>query len=269
MSDRVIKDAAAAKAAMGSDPYSRGLRNRLPNRHLPNPEQVTFNTRRPTTRMGVTWVFRKAFYDAQRFANGGTPSGADTPDEPALHALNRIRSGEIPLRIQARTHHDILAAIRLAGEFDLPFVLEEATEAYRCLDELKTHKVPVVFGPIYVTAPGYRARTFETERSRLHTLKALLDAGIETALTAQELREEDGLARQVMYAMRNGLTLEQVMPTVTSAPAKLLGLEDRLGTVSPGKQADLVLWNGKPFAATSSPAVVLIRGEVVVDRRKG
>ncbi len=263
MSSRVVQEVSAVKAAMGTDPSRRGMGNRMPFR-----EMVTFNTRRPTSRMGVTWVFRKAFYDAERFAKGVEVGGADTPSEPALRALNRIRHGEIPLRIQARMQHDITTAIRLTEEFGLRFVLEEATEAYRCLDELKEHDVPVVYGPIYVTAPGYRARSGETNRNRLHTFAALLDAGIETALTAQELREEDGLARQAMYAMRNGLSIEQVLPAVTSTPAKLLGLDDRLGTVATGKQADLVLWSGEPFAATSSPAVVLIGGEVVVDRRK-
>ena len=211
----------------------------------------------------------KAFYDAERFKKGAEVSGADTPSEAALGALGRIRTGEIPLRIQARMQHDIVAAIRLTQEFGLSFILEEATEAHRCLDELKEHNVPVVYGPIYVVAPGYRAESSETNRNRLHTFAALLDAGIETALTAQELREEDGLARQAMHAMRNGLSLAQVLPTVTSIPAKLLGLDDRLGTVETGKQADLVLWSGEPFAATSSPTVVVIGGEVVVDRRKG
>jgi len=264
MSSRVVQEASAVKAAMGTDPSWRGMQNGLPFR-----EMVTFNTRRPTTRMGVTWVFRKAFYDADRYTKGLATSGADVPSEPALHALNRIRKGEIPLRIQARMQHDITAAIRLTQEFGLSFVLEEATEAYRCLDELKAHHVPVVYGPIYMTAPGYRAGSSETDRNRLYTFAALLNAGIETALTAQELRDEDGLARQAMYALRSGLSLEHVLPTVTSTPAKLLGLDDRLGTVATGKQADLVLWNGEPFAATSSPAVVVIGGEIVVDRRKG
>jgi len=262
ISSRVITEASAVKAAMGTDPSWRGMGNSLPNRW-----NVTFNTRRPTTRMGVAWVFRKAFYDADRYEKGEARHGADVPSEPALRTLERIRHGEIPLRIQARMQQDILSAIRLTQEFGLSFVLEEATEAYRCLSELLEHHIPVVFGPIYVAAPGYRAESAETDHNRLNTFTALVRSGVETALTAQELREEDGLARQAMYAMRDGLSLEQVLPTVTSIPAKLLGLDDKLGTVATGKQADLVLWSGEPFAATSSPSVVMIGGEVVVDRR--
>ncbi len=263
-SDRVIREAGAVKASMGTDPSWRGMSNNMPFRQF-----VSFNTRRPTTRMGVTWVFRKAFHDAQRWKKGEPRGGADTACDSALKVIDGVRRGEIPLRIQARMQHDIMAALRLTEEFGLSFVLEEATEAYRCLDEIVARHVPVIFGPIYVSAPGHRAHAAETHRNRLHTFLALLNAGVETALTAQELRDEDGLARQAMYAMRNGATLEQVLPTVTQMPAKLLGLDNRLGTVAAKKQADLVLWSGEPFGATSKPVVVMIRGEVVVDRRKG
>ncbi len=264
LSDRVIREAGAVKASMGTDPSWRGMRNSLPFRQF-----VSFNTRRPTTRMGVTWVFRKAFYDAERWKNGVARRGADVASDAALAVLDRVRRGEIPLRIQARMQHDILSAIRLSEEFGLPFVLEEATEAYRCLDEIGAHHIPVVFGPIYVNAPGQRARSSETDHSRLNTFLSLLEAKVETALTAQELRDEDGLSRQAMYAMRNGATLAQVLPTVTQTPAKLLGLDDRLGTVASSKQADLVLWSGEPFDAISKPVVVMVNGTVVVDHRKG
>lgn len=264
IAQRIIRDADAVKAVMGSDPYARGTRNSGPWRR-----NVDFHSRRPTTRMGVTWVFRKALYDARRHEQGLEIHGADTPPAEAMDTLSRILSGEIPLRIQARMQHDILSAIRLADEFDLSFVLEEATEAYLCLGELKAANAPVIFGPIYVTPTGYRRRSTETDRSRLHTMKALLDAGIETALTAHELREEDGLARQAMYAIRYGVGLASVTRSVTQTPAKLLGLEREIGTLETGKQADVVVWSGKPFEATSKPVVVLINGQVVFDRRSG
>ncbi|MCH7946082.1 MAG: amidohydrolase family protein, partial [Armatimonadetes bacterium] len=221
----------------------------------------------PTTRMGVTWVFRKALYDAARYAKGLPVSGADTPSEAALAVLIRVLEGDIPLRIQARTQHDITTALRLTEEFDLPFVLEEATEAYRCLDELAARRIPVIFGPVYVTAPGPRARSAEVSGARLHTMKALLDAGIDTALTAHELRDEDGLARQAMYAMRFGVSRGDVTRAVTQTPAKLLGLDGEIGTLVKGKNADIVVWSGLPFAATSRPMVILIDGEIVLDQR--
>lgn len=262
--DRVDREADAVLAAMGTDPSWRGFSNRRPWR-----TNVNFYARRPTTRMGVAWVFRKAFYDAQRHEAGLEVSGADAPTEPAMRVLAKILKGEIPLRIQARMQHDILTALRLADEFGLRFTLVEGTEAYRCLDELKSTSTPVVYGPIYVTAPGARAGTFEVNEARLHTLRALLDAEIPTALTAHELRDEAGLSRQAMYALRYGVSKDEVTRLVTEMPAKLLGLADEIGTIEPGKRADLVLWNGEPFNGVSKPAVVLIDGKIVLDQRPG
>lgn len=261
---RIIKETDAIKASMGTDPSWRGMGNRRPFR-----KRVNLHTRRPTTRMGVTWIFRKAMYDTLQNKKGLPVYGADTPSAAAMQALEQVLSGQTPLRIQARTQHDILSAIRLTREFNLPFILEEATEAYRCLDELKENDTPVVYGPIFINAQGHRARSTEVSRARLHTMKALLDAGIETALTAHELRDENGLARQAMYAIRFGVDLADIMRAVTQTPAKILGLDDEIGTIEEGKRADLILWSGQPFEATSIPLVVWINGETVVDRRNG
>ncbi len=261
---RILREADAVKAAMGSDPSWRGSRNERPWR-----EFVSFRARRPTTRMGVAWVFRKAMYDTKRHVQGLPVSGADAPSPEAMAVLAEVLAGKIPLRIQARMQHDILTALRLTEEFGLRFTLVEATEAHRCVDELKSREIPVVYGPIYVDAPGYRAASREVDNARLHTLRTLFAAGVSTALTAHELRDEDGLARQGMYALRFGASLEEVLSATTSTPARLLGVDDEIGTLEAGKAADLVVWSGTPFAADSRPLVVVIGGEVVHDRRKG
>jgi imidazolonepropionase-like amidohydrolase len=217
--------------------------------------------------MGVTWVLRKAFYDTQRREQGLELHGADTPSDAAVEVLRGVLAGKVPLRIQARKQHDILAALRLAKEFDMAFTLLEATEAYKTVDELQETNTPVVFGPIYVSAPGLRAHTSEVDESRLYTFKTLLEGGVTTALTAHELRDEDGLAQQAMYARRMGISLEDATRAVCQTPARILGLFDEIGTVEPGKRADLVLWRGEPFSAEARPMVVLVGGEVVLDRR--
>ncbi|MBN2474283.1 MAG: amidohydrolase family protein [Pirellulales bacterium] len=260
--ERVLRQTAAVKAVIGSEPSMVGTYNRPPSRY-----SASLYARRPNSRMGLTWVFRKAFYDAQRRGAELPAYGSDTASPEASEVLRQVRGGEVPLRIQARIQQDILTALRLTEEFDLRFTLEEATEAYRCLDELKARSVPVVFGPIYEQPNGIRARTSEARRSRYYTFGALLKAGIDTALSAQELREEDGLARQAMYAMRFGVEFDQALRAVTQTPARLLGLETELGTLEPGKRADLVVWSGRPFAATSEVLMVVIEGETVLDRR--
>lgn len=263
MADRVIVAAAAVKAVIGADPSSLGSTNRPPSRY----SSMTMYARRPNSRMGLVWVFRKAFYDAARRRDGLPVYGADTASPQAHAVLLDVLEGHTPLRIQARLQQDISAAIRLTEEFGLSFTLEEATEAYRCLEEIKASGAAVIFGPIYEQPGGIRLRGREGRNSRYYTFGALLAAGIPTALSAQEFREEDGLARQAMYAQRFGVEFDAALLAVTQTPAKLLGIDDRLGTLDEGKQADLIVWSGHPFAATSSPVVVLIGGQVVVDRR--
>jgi imidazolonepropionase-like amidohydrolase len=218
---RVLRAAAAVKAVIGSDPSMLETYNRPPYGGI-----VGLYTRRPVSRMGLTWVFRKAFYDAERRGRGVEAYGADTASPEASAVLREVLAGKVPLRIQARIQQDILTALRLAKEFNLRFTLEEATEAYRCLDELRQESVPVIFGPIYERPAGIRLRSGEGTRSRYYTARALLEAGIPTALSAQELREEDGLARQAMYAIRFGVGFDDALKAVTQTPARLLGLDD-------------------------------------------
>lgn len=268
LGSRIVREAGAVKAAMGRDPVVRGIRNRTPR-----PQRfggVGFTTRRPNTRMGVHWVFRKAFYDARRYSRGLPIRGADMPPIEAVPNLMKILEGEIPLRIQARAQHDILLAIRLAEEFGLtaegrvPFILEEATEAYQCLDELKAARVPVIFGPIFSRPSGYRARASgEANDPRLNTAARLIDAGIPTALTAHDMRDEEGLVRQAMVAARYGLSADAALRAITATPAELMKLTGRVGALLPGADADLVIWSAEPLDAAGRVLLVMIDGRVV------
>lgn len=253
---RVIRPEGSVHAVIGSEPISTGARN-SPARG----RNVSLYTRRPTTRMGVTWVFRKAFYDTQQRSRGLPTGGADTPSPEASEVLLHVLNGDIGLRVQAGTLADITTAVRLCGEFDLPFILEEPVEAYRCLDLVKASGVPVIFGPLEGSS----------QTARYHTLRALLDAGVPTALSAQARRGENGLARQAMLAIRFGVEPEQALRAVTSTPAHLLGIAEETGSLEKGKSADLVLWSGRPFAATSRPVLVMVAGGIVLEdvpRRK-
>ncbi len=260
---RIVRAEDAAKASMGGDPARRGRSN-----VMPFGGRASIHTRRPTTRMGVDWVFRKAFYDARRAQAGLPVSGADAPPAEAMAALNGILRQEIPLRIQARMQHDIFSAIRVAGEFGLPFLLEEATEAYQCLEALKQANLSLVFGPVYMDATGFRRTNGEARDPRLTTPRQLHQAGIPFALTAQEFRGEEGLARQAMLAIRYGLPHAAAFAAVTQVPARLMGLEERIGDLRSGLDADLVLWRGEPFSAEGRAVLVMIDGQVVYQEDK-
>ncbi len=259
---RVISDAADVTASFGSDSFRVGPGNQSPFGNF-----VSNRTRRPNSRMGVAWVFRKAFYDAEKGLAGHAVTGADAPPAEAYELLGSIRAGHTPLRLKARLQRDIEAAVRLAGEFGLSFTLVEATEAYKCLPTIVGAKAPVIFGPIYIDPNGVRGFSEETRESRLSTFALLVNAGVETALTAMDLREEDGLARQAMYAMRAGVSFDETLKAVTLTPAKMLGVAEQVGSIEVGKRGDVVVWSGRAFEATSRPVAVVMDGKIVYDAR--
>lgn len=256
---RVVRKAYGIKATIGREPVYKASRNRGPF------GIVSYLTRRPTTRMGLVWVFRKAFHDAALASRGQTPEthGEGTPSEASIQVLIRVLKGEIPLRIQARAQLDILTAIRLGREFNVSFILEEGTDAYRCIDVLRENKVPVIYGPLFDYPRGARAGSGEANRYRYSAPAALLKGGITLALSANDLGGEASLPRQAMYAMRFGLTRAQALAAVTVTPARLLEIEDVAGLIAEGRPADIVLWSGEPFAATTRAEAVVIGGHLV------
>ncbi|MFK7962265.1 MAG: amidohydrolase family protein [Phycisphaerales bacterium] len=258
MRERILTEASDVHAVVNPDTFRVGGGNSAPFRNF-----VSNRTRRPGSRMGVAWVFRKAFYDAKRVDMGLEYGGADAPPADAMPVLNEILAGDLPMRISARTQRDIETAFRVAGEFGVPFTLTEATEAHTLLPQLTEAGTRVVFGPIQLERP----RRGEETQAQAGTLRQLLAAGIPTALSARDRRDEDGLDRQAMYAIRTGVSFEQALRAVTRTPAEFLGLDDDLGTVEVGKQADLVVWSDVPFSATARPVMVMIAGETVLDRR--
>lgn len=253
---RVIREAWGIKASISSDSFRRGTYNQPP-RGAP-----TFLTRRPTTRMGVAWVFEKAFYDARKYL-----SSPKKEKDPALEVLAAVLQGEVPLRMMARTHFDIQTALRLAREFNLRFTLEEGFEAYRCVEDLKKYRVPVVFGPIFDQPSGFRRRSGEADNPCLNGAGILAEGGVVVALTAGGQKGEDALPFQAGYALRYGMPFQEVLKAVTLNPARIMNLEERLGTLDPGKDADLVLWSGEPFQASTRAEAVVVNGQVVYESR--
>jgi imidazolonepropionase-like amidohydrolase len=249
--------AGAVKGVLGSDAYRYGSRNRSPFRTM-----VSVYTRRPDSRMGVTWVFRKAFHDALLRAKGVEPSGADTSSASASRVLSQVLAGEVPLRIQARTAPDIETAFRLCGEFGLDFILEDPVEAWKRVDLLSESGVDVVFGPVFDVPSGILAGTNESRGARLHTLRELVSSGVSVSLSAQDLRGEEGLARQVMLAIRHGVDPAMALRLVTQNPARLLGIDAQVGTIEAGKRADLVIWSGTPFSSLSQIEKVYHEGVI-------
>jgi imidazolonepropionase-like amidohydrolase len=219
---RVVRKDHALVITLAMDPSNRnGARNR--------PDSI-YN-RQPTNRMGVVWMLRSEFGRARQSA------GKDAA------ALRDALDGKRTVVCVSRIDSDILSALRLRQEYPVQLTLAGAQEAYKVKGELAAAKVPVLLSPLPTTAAGTGPEGSETVWNQPGVLHA---ASIPFALTGDHLLE------QARFAVRYGLPPDAALAAVTAAPAKLLGVADRVGTIAAGKDADLVALTGDPFDFTAA-----------------
>jgi imidazolonepropionase-like amidohydrolase len=258
---RTLKDDAVLRGSMGSEP-SRG------NHPVFGGRPTDFYSRRPTTRMGVEWEWRKAFYDAAAAARDSSRAF------PGSERLKQVLKGELTVAIQAWATQDIRTAVFLKEEIESQdefkdglnkprFFLDAAAEAWKEPQLLVRSRIPVVLPPF--PASG---RTRDNAFMAWNVAEELRKEGIPFALSSHgSAAPEAALALQAGYAMQGGLPFESALAAVTSTPARLMGVADRVGTLEVGKDADLVLWNGQPFEPSSRVIAVIIDGVLRYDGR--
>lgn len=219
---------------------------------------VSRNFESPGTRPKGMAMIRQAFEDARDYqrqreeGNGATNLGKE--------ALVQVLEGEIPAMIHANTTVDIMGALRLAQEYDLDLILSGAADAYLLIDEIREADVSVVLHPTMARPGG------EMANAAFDTAARLEEAGIPYAIQAGYegyVPKTRVVLFEAAVAAANGLDRGAALEAITLSPARILGLDDRLGSIEAGKQADLVLYDGDPFEYTSHVCQVLIAGEIV------
>jgi len=180
-----------------------------------------------------------------------------------LEALQPVLKGQEPLAVQADRASDLLAAIRLAKEFNIRLVLMGASEAWMVADQLSAAHVPVVIKPL-TDIPG-----FDSLGATLENAARLSKAGVALALATFDTQNSRTLRQEAGNAIAYGMSREAALEAVTLTPAKLWGVADRVGSLEVGKDADLVVWSGDPFELTTGPEHVFIKGrEMPPDTRQ-
>lgn len=172
--------------------------------------------------------------------------------------LAAVLKGEITMMINANSAVDIVSALRLQREFGFDMVIDGGAEAYLVLDEIKQAGVPVFLHPPRARIAN---KTFESA-------KILRDAGIPFAVqTGHEgyVPKTRVLIFEVAHYAAHGLSASEALSAVTLDAAKLLGIDDRLGSLEVGKDGDLVLFSGDPFEYTTQVCGVVINGELLND----
>ena len=244
----LIKEPLAMKAAFGENP-----------KHV-----YGSNGKRPGTRMGTAAVLREAFYEAREYME--KRAGKDADKRPAFNlkneALAMVLRRELLLKMHAHRADDILTAIRLVKEFDLRASVEHCTEGHLIADELREAGVGVILGPLLCDRSKPELKNL--------TMKApaiLHRAGVKFALmTDHGVIPEQYLPVEAGLCVREGLPEMEALRAITINAAEVIGLSERIGSLAPGKDADVVLFDGHPLETRTRASLVIVDGEIVYER---
>lgn len=238
--DMLLKGKAAVKCSFGENPKNAGYGFK--------------------SRMGNAWLLRKCIEDALEYrhhkeeaAKSGSYFRTDMGMENMLPLLNR----EIPLHAHVHRADDICTAIRIAREYNLRLVLVHCTDGVSVLDYLKQFDYPVILGPTI----NPRSK-LECMAKRFETAGIMSRAGIKVCLTADhDVTPIYYLPVYGAQAVKAGLDEVEGLKALTRNPAEVLGIDDRKGEIKEGKDADLVIWSGRPFDSCTKAETVFIMGK--------
>lgn len=248
LEDMLIKNKVHLKVTLGPEPACGNQRG------FP---AFSLKSRRPQNRMGVIFIFRNELIKLQNKSR--IPDSQLSPQEIIFR---QVLKREMPLRIRARSYMDIKAALRMMEEFGYRWILEDGVDAYKYLDELRKNKIPVIYGPSY--KPKGR-NDFNSENDRYFPLTPLrlAEEGVLFAFQNNEASPIGNLRDEAIYAVELGLARKEALKALTLNAAKILGVEDRLGTIEEGKDADILLFKGDPFEPSSRLECVIINGKIL------
>ena len=213
-----------------------------------------------STRMGMSALIRETLMKAQDYLAARQSKKASKDREIDMEALMPLIKGEVPIRACAHKAEDIMAAVRIAEEFELDLVVEYGTEAHLIADKLAEKEIPVVLGPSLM--PRFR---HEMNEKTFESAKILMDAGVKVALTC----DYPGLPVETLrvaaaMAVQYGLDEKMALKAITEFPAEILNVDERIGKIKKGFDGDLALFSGHPLDIRSKLEALVIDGDLFV-----
>lgn len=213
------------------------------------------------SRGGSILRLREAFQDALDYAANRKAFEEGERREYALsrldlEALGPVVKGQLPLVLSADRASDIEAALRLAKELDLKLIVSDAAEGWMVARQLAEAKVPVLINPM-INLPG----SFEAIGATLENAARLHKAGVTVAFLTGDIHNVRNIKQAAGNAVAYGMPWEAALAAMTAVPARIWGISDRYGTLEPGKDADVVIWDGDPLEVTTFADAVFIRGQ--------
>ena len=230
-----------------------------------NPKRVYGDKKQtPSTRLGVASVLRDAFVDAQNYVakrDAAAAKGEPFDRDLGKETLAEVLDGTLLWDQHSHRHDDIVTAIRLAEEFGYRLVVNHGTEGHKIADVLAEKGIPVIFGPMLTS----RSKVELRDRA-IGALALIAAAGVTVAITTDHpVVPIDQIRLQAILAVREGLPADVALQALTTNPASILRLDDRVGALEPGRDGDIVLWSGDPLAVESRVEHVVIGGTTVLE----
>ncbi|MGC8820834.1 MAG: amidohydrolase [Fervidobacterium sp.] len=225
-----------------------------------NPKRVYGELKKlPSTRLGIAAIMRAYFIKVQDYIEKKRRAiekeGVFLDRDPKLEVGELVLRGEIPARIHAHRAQDIVTAIRIAKEFGFKLVIEHGTEAYKVADYLVENNVPVVVGPF-----GFRTK-IELKDQTYENVRILNEKGVLTAIMVDHpVNHLEFANMHAAIAMRFGANREDILKMLTINAAKILNIDERVGSIEEGKDADIVIWDNDPFLPQAKVEKVFIEG---------
>ncbi len=246
--EMIIKEETCMKMALGENPkrvYGTGGKNP--------------GTRMASAALMREWLFKAKDYHKKYKAFINKEEDAKEPTfDMKLHSLMRVFDGMI-VKIHAHRADDIMTAIRISKEFGLNATIDHATEAYLIPKQVKESGFKLIIGPTLGMASKY-----ELVNKSFKSAKVLEDNGVEFAImTDHPVITLDTTLVQAALFIKEGLSEKKALEALTIIPAKLNGIEERVGSLEIGKDADVVIWDGPLFDIMTRTEVVIIDGKVV------
>ncbi len=247
--DMVIKEPVAMKVAFGENP------------------KTVYNEKKqmPTTRMATAAILRENLKRAQEYAQQldeyyKDSKNKEKPDyDIKMEALRKVLKREIPFKAHAHRADDILTAIRVAKEFGLRITIEHCTEGHLIKDILAEEGVSAIVGPLI----SERSK-IELKNLSLKVPGILSEAGITVAImTDHPVVPIQYLSLCAALAVKEGMDEELALKAITINAARIAGIDDRVGSIEPGKDADLVILDGHPFELKTKVVKTIINGKEV------
>ena len=247
----MLKPFAGIAATLGSEGFGKG-------------EKQSPGTRAKSVAMLRAELIRAKEYQRKVQAAANEPS--KLPDRDLrMEALVSVLRGEVPLIVTADRHHDIAAALRLREEFAFRLILDGAAEAYLMKEAIRASGVPVLIHPTMARPAG------EQENLKLTQAAELLAAGIPFAFQSgyePYVPKTRVVLFEAAMAAAHGLPVTEALAACTVRPATILGIQERVGSLAPGLDADVALYDGDPLETTSHCVATIINGKVVSATRR-